>query len=175
MYISDSNRQRITPCSVHKILRLFRICIVILRQSFFVYRLISHMSKLGLNRNVICMEIINTSLYLRNIFLIRKSGSVTHYRVHAVIYRILQDRHIASVIPVQDNRHSCLFRHRFHHITVVFKGSVPRKSSSKRDNDRGAQFLCGIDNSHQHLCIPHVKMRNCVMSFTCFLFPISDI
>lgn len=94
-------------------------------------RLVSYMSKFCLNRNVISVEIIYASFDLCNVLFVRKSRSVTHYRIHAMVYGILKDRHIAAVIPVKNYRNTCFFRHRFHHITVIFKRSISRKSCSE--------------------------------------------
>ena len=105
----------------------------------------------------------------------RKRGRVTHDRVHAVVDGILEYGHAAAMVPVLDDRDGGLPGHGVHHVAIVFKYGVPGETGSERNNDRGTEFFSRIDHTHQHLRVPYVEMRDRVMPFTCFLFPIPDV
>ena len=175
VHVSDCDCKRIASRSLDEFLRLVRLGVVIVRQSLFIDGLISNMSQLSLYRNVQRMEVIYAALDLCDILLKGKRGSVAHDRIHAVVDCVLKDRHIAAVIPVLDDRNGSLLSHGIHHIAEVFKYRIAGESCSERDDDRCTQFLCSIDNTHEHLCVPYVEMRDRIMSVASLLLPISDV
>ena len=140
-----------------------------------VVRLSENMARLSGVKTSMARKVINNFFGQADIFLKIISRSISHDRIHAMIVCILYDLHAAAVIPVGDNRNGCFLCHGFHHPTEIFKGSISDKTGSKRNDNRCSQLLSCVHNAHEHLCIPYIEMRNCIMSCFCFFFPVSDI